>query len=117
MTAVSRSSNPAAAWGGFCLGLGLAGFFDGILLHQILQWHHLLSNVRDGPLGDLRGQILADGLFHAAMYLIVAVGMWLVWKARSDMSGPGTGRQVFAHLLTGFGAWHASDRVFAGARI
>ncbi|WP_345538340.1 DUF2243 domain-containing protein [Variovorax defluvii] len=22
------------------------GFFGGILLHQVLQWHHLLSNVR-----------------------------------------------------------------------
>ncbi|MBP2159363.1 MULTISPECIES: DUF2243 domain-containing protein [Asticcacaulis] len=104
-------SNPAAAWGGLCLGLGLAGFFDGILLHQILQWHHLLSNVREGPLGDLRGQILADGLFHAAMYLIVAVGMWLVWKARSEMSGSGAGRQVFAHLLIGFGAWHLADGI------
>ncbi len=24
------------------LGLGLGGFFDGIVLHQILQWHHLI---------------------------------------------------------------------------
>lgn len=111
MTRVPRLSNPAAAWGGFCLGLGFAGFFDGILLHQILQWHHLLSNVREGPLGDLRGQILADGLFHAAMYLIVAVGAWLVWKARPGMSGPGAGQHVFAHLLIGFGAWHLFDGI------
>ena len=26
------------------LGLGLGGFFDGIVLHQILQWHHMLSS-------------------------------------------------------------------------
>jgi uncharacterized membrane protein len=24
-------------------GLGLGGFFDGIVLHQILQWHHMLT--------------------------------------------------------------------------
>ena len=30
---------------GIFLGLGLGGFVDGILLHQILQWHHMLSNV------------------------------------------------------------------------
>jgi uncharacterized membrane protein len=33
------------AWGGFWLGFALGGFFDGIILHQILQWHHLLSGV------------------------------------------------------------------------
>src|SRR4051812_2193731 len=25
------------------LGVGLGGFFDGIVLHQILQWHHMIS--------------------------------------------------------------------------
>jgi Predicted membrane protein (DUF2243) len=32
----------------FVLGLGLGGFIDGIVLHQILQWHHLLT----GPGGE-----------------------------------------------------------------
>ena len=31
-------------WGTVLLGLGLGGFFDGIVLHQILQWHHMESN-------------------------------------------------------------------------
>jgi len=30
---------------GISLGIGLGGFFDGIVLYQILQWHHMLSNV------------------------------------------------------------------------
>ena len=30
------------------LGFALGGFFDGIVLHQVLQWHHLLSAV-DAP--------------------------------------------------------------------
>jgi uncharacterized membrane protein len=29
------------------LGFAFGGFFDGILLHQVLQWHHLLSGI--GP--------------------------------------------------------------------
>ena len=29
---------------GILLGVGLGGFVDGILLHQILQWHHMLSS-------------------------------------------------------------------------
>lgn len=33
---------PTAA--GILFGLGLGGLFDGILLHQVLQWHHMLSS-------------------------------------------------------------------------
>jgi hypothetical protein len=32
---------------GILLDLGLGGFFDGIVLHQILQWHHMASAVTD----------------------------------------------------------------------
>jgi uncharacterized membrane protein len=28
---------------GFLMGIGLGGFIDGILLHQILQWDHMLT--------------------------------------------------------------------------
>lgn len=30
---------------GIVLGLGQGGFFDGIVLHQILQWHHMFTNI------------------------------------------------------------------------
>jgi uncharacterized membrane protein len=29
---------------GIFLGPGLGGFFDGIILHQVLQWHHMLTS-------------------------------------------------------------------------
>jgi len=29
---------------GIYLGAGLGGFVDGIVLHQILQWHHMLTS-------------------------------------------------------------------------
>ena len=29
---------------GILFGLGLGGFFDGIILHQVLQWHHMLTS-------------------------------------------------------------------------
>lgn len=34
---------------GILLGLGLGGFFDGIALHQLLQWHHLLTSAGYPP--------------------------------------------------------------------
>jgi uncharacterized membrane protein len=49
-----RSAGVAALLVGFSIG----GLFDGILLHQILQWHHLLSGVRRPWLVDLRAQVL-----------------------------------------------------------
>ena len=39
-TAVTERHFPASA--GILFGLGLGGFFDGIVLHQ-LRWHHMLS--------------------------------------------------------------------------
>ena len=36
---------PRLALAGGVLGFSLGGFFDGILLHQVLQWHHLFSLV------------------------------------------------------------------------
>lgn len=96
---------------GFLLGLALGGFFDGILLHQILQWHHLLSNV--DVVRDMRVQILADGLFHALMYVVAAVALALLWRARTLAAEPGASGRLWGAALLGFGAWHIVDSVFS----
>lgn len=98
-------------WAGFLLGFSLGGFFDGILLHQVLQWHHLLSNVEAAALQDIRAQMLADGLFHVLMYFIAAWALYLLWKARADCSAPGADRTLWAQALIGFGVWHVVDSV------
>jgi uncharacterized membrane protein len=54
--------------GSIFLGLGLGRFFDGIVLHQILQWHHMLSAIE--PVDTVRGleiNTLGDGLFHGIL--------------------------------------------------
>lgn len=94
--------------GGFSLGFALGGFFDGILLHQILQWHHLLSGLASPAYADITVQILADGLFHALMYLIAAMGLWLLWRGRAGLVHVG-GRRLMGWALLGFGAWHILD--------
>ncbi|WP_210526580.1 DUF2243 domain-containing protein [Rubellimicrobium arenae] len=95
---------------GAALGFALGGFFDGILLHQILQWHHLLSLVPG--VGDLRRQVLWDGAFHALMYLIAALALWRLWSGsrRAGLPGPAA---LAGSLLMGFGAWHAVDAVLS----
>src|SRR5690606_3371962 len=74
-------------WAGYTLGFAMGGFFDGILLHQILQWHHLLSAIETGAFGDLRAQVVADGAFHALMYVVAIAGLVLLYRARAEL-GP-----------------------------
>lgn len=99
-------------WAGFALGFGLGGFFDGILLHQVLQWHHLLSGVEQAR-QDIRVLIMTDGLFHVLMYAVTGVGLWLLWRARNEFSAPGADRRLWADALIGFGVWHIVDSVLS----
>jgi predicted membrane protein DUF2243 len=39
-----RKNREFLTFAGILLGLGLGGFFDGIILHQVLQWHHMLTS-------------------------------------------------------------------------
>jgi uncharacterized membrane protein len=94
-------------WPALLIGFALGGFFDGILLHQILQWHHLLSGVVDA--GRLRFHMLWDGLFHAAHYLLGLVGLWLLVVRRRH--APAAGAVLASGALIGFGAWHLLDAV------
>src|SRR5690606_24076561 len=80
-------------WAGFAIGFGLGGFFDGILLHQVLQWHHLLSGLQSARFQDIRVQILADGLFHLVMYVVTAAGLVLLWRTRSLFARTGAERR------------------------
>lgn len=90
---------------GLLLGVGLGGFLDGIVFHQILQWHHMLTSTGEYPattVAGLEANTLADGLFHAAAWVAVAVGMVVLWPVR----GQGTGRGLVGLLLVGWGAFN-----------
>lgn len=62
---------------GIALGVGIAGSFDGILFHQILQWHHVVM------VGPLSFQILTDGLFHTFAVSALLVGAFILWRTCS----------------------------------
>lgn len=98
-------------WAGYLLGFGMGGFFDGILLHQILQWHHLLSGLSAATLADLRVQVVADGVFHALMYAVAGAGLWSLYRSRGA-SQPSR-KTLLAHFLLGFGIWHVVDAVLS----
>jgi uncharacterized membrane protein len=91
-------------------GIGLGGFVDGIVLHQILQWHHMLSDTADRPVttvGGLEANTLADGLFHAAAFVVTLVAVLVM--ARTRRSFPATALTwgvVAGWLLVGWGAFN-----------
>ena len=112
---VAQRQNPdrnRVLWGGILAGLGLGGFFDGIVLHQILQWHHMVSNVYPvTTVAGLRVNTLGDGLFHAATYVFVVTGLLLLWSVgrRSHVVWP-AGLLIGA-LLTGWGLFNVVEGV------
>lgn len=94
---------------GLLLGIGLGGFVDGIVLHQILQWHHMLTSTGQHPMTTVAGletNTLADGLFHSVTWLLIAVGSCLLlreWQA--GRVAPPWRAQV-GLLLIGWGAFN-----------
>jgi uncharacterized membrane protein len=68
---------------GILLGLGLGGFFDGIVLHQVLQWHHMLTDAGypATSVENLKINAFWDGLFHATTYVFVVMGLTVLWRA------------------------------------
>jgi uncharacterized membrane protein len=82
-------STPEAADGprrslvvGLLTGVGVAGFVDETVFHQLLHWHHFYD--RSTPAWGL----VSDGLFHAASWVCMVAGLF-----------------VFADLRRR-GAWH-----------
>jgi uncharacterized membrane protein len=93
---------------GLLLGLGLGGFFDGIVLHQVLQWHHMLTSAGypADSLAHLELNVLADGLFHASTYVATALGLALLWRHARTRHAWWSGRMLTGSMLMGFGLFN-----------
>ena len=94
---------------GFLIGIGLGGFVDGIVLHQILQWHHLLTDTGEHPattVSGLEANTLADGFFHLATWVVVAIGIVVTVRAwqRRELAPPW--RMQIGMALAGWGAFN-----------
>ena len=97
---------------GFFFGVGLGGFFDGIVLHQLLQWHHLLSDHGDYPVTTITGlkaNVFWDGLFHVVTYIAVVIGVVLLWRADVNPQSPWSTRQFIGMILVGWGAFNVIE--------
>jgi len=95
------------------LGIGLGGFFDGIVLHQLLQWHHLVDHAGfpTTSVENLRVNILADGLFHAATYVLTLGGLVLLWSAARQAQRPWPWAVLVGGLLVGWGSFNLVEGI------
>ncbi|CCD91833.1 conserved membrane hypothetical protein [Bradyrhizobium sp. ORS 375] len=100
-----RPGFPIAA--GILFGLGLGGFFDGIVLHQLLQWHHMVSSwYPPTTIENLQLNTTWDGIFHAGTYLFVVAGLYVLWRSAHGRHLRWSNRQLVGTLLLGWGLFN-----------
>jgi len=104
---ISKAATRPLVTAGTILGIGMGGFVDGILFHQILQLHSMVSNwiPRDSLVHE-QINMFWDGLFHAFTWIAVSIGILLLWKA---VTRPGvilSGRALCGAMLLGWGLFN-----------
>ncbi|MDQ4008599.1 MAG: DUF2243 domain-containing protein [Actinomycetota bacterium] len=99
---------------GLLLGVGLGGFVDGIVLHQLLQWHHMLTGLAGYPMSTVRGlevNTVVDGFFHVFTWVCVLAGTTATLVAwRQGRVAPTWGFHL-GLLLLGWGLFNVVEGV------
>jgi uncharacterized membrane protein len=97
---------------GVLMGAGLGGFVDGIVLHQLLQWHNmLLARIPPSDLVSAKVNMFWDGVFHAGVWVLTAIGLAMLWKAGARRDVAWSGRTFFGSLLVGWGLFNVVEGV------
>ena len=107
---------------GIVLGVGLGGFVDGILLHQLLQWHHMLSSTDTDRVGvryydprtvsGLEMNTVWDGVFHTVCWLAVLIGLASLYsRVTRERRRVWASRVLWGWILVGWGAFNLVEGV------
>ncbi|HXE57701.1 MAG TPA: DUF2243 domain-containing protein [Gemmatimonadales bacterium] len=92
---------------GLLLGLGLGAFLDGIVLHQILQWHNMLSGRIPPSTPDaMRLNMRADGVFHLFAWAVTLAGVGRLWRSARRGPPPEEAGRFVGRLVLGWGAFN-----------
>ncbi|MDR3620616.1 MAG: DUF2243 domain-containing protein [Paludisphaera borealis] len=103
---------------GTLLGIGMGGFVDGILFHQVLQLHGMLSAKypRTGvdattALVNVEINMFWDGLFHALTWTMTALGIALLWHTVQRRDVPLSTRALVGSMALGWGLFNLVEGV------
>jgi uncharacterized membrane protein len=111
MDAREQGDFPTSA--GILFGLGLGGFFDGIVLHQVLQWHHMLTSAGYPPdsVRNLQINTFFDGVFHASTYFFVVIALMILWHHAKRVHIRWSSKLIVGTFLMGFGIFNVVEGV------
>lgn len=87
---------------------------DGIVLHQILQWHHMLTSEGSYPKSTVAGletNTLWDGLFHAFTLVVVVVGLCVLWRRTNEWRWAASGRALVGWMFFGWGLFNVVEGI------
>jgi uncharacterized membrane protein len=103
---------PSRYVAGMLIDIGMGGFVDGIVLHQIAQWHHMLSNViPPHTMRDMRVNMTWDGLFHALTWIVTLVGVLQLRSAAAARAVIPSLQAFTGQLILGWGAFNLAEGV------
>jgi uncharacterized membrane protein len=90
---------------GLILGLGLLGAIDGIVFHQLLQWHHMVLS------DNIQLEIFTDGLFTALFSAkLLWGGVKIFQDARKNQLGS-SWRIFLGGIFIGGGAFNLVEGI------
>lgn len=100
------------------LGIGLGGFVDGILFHQLLQLHNMMSarfpvrNVDAETLAvNLEINMFWDGLFHVFCFIVTLLGLSMLWSAMRRSDTPKSTGVFAGGMLLGWGIFNLVEGI------
>jgi uncharacterized membrane protein len=97
---------------GVLLGIGLGGFVDGIVLHQILQWHNMGSSVLPpATMEAMRQNMRWDGWFHVLTLLVTIAGVFLLLREATHGRQLPVARGLAGQMLLGWGGFNIVEGV------
>jgi uncharacterized membrane protein len=97
---------------GLLMGAGLGGFLDGIVFHQILQLHNMLSaRIPADTLLGAKINMFWDGVFHCLVWVLTVWGLTMLWSAGTRADVPWSGRTFAGSLLMGWGIFNLVEGI------
>lgn len=95
------------------IGIGAGGFIDGIVFHQVLQWHQMLSY--KFPPVSLNAKSLNmfwDGIFHVFTLTVLIAGIYLLWKISQKKIVNTSGSIFYNGMIIGWGLFNVIEGIF-----
>ena len=94
------------------LGIGMGGFVDGILFHQILQWHGMLTSVHPPTsITNIEINMFWDGLFHIVTWTMTALGLALLWRAMTRPDASHSTQTLLGSTAMGWGIFNVVEGI------